>query len=190
MRRVLLWLIPVITLAACGTTSGAGSAAGLHGRTYQDSGGWAVTVPRGWHAVLFRNSKGGVVSSGVQLSNVRLPPPGILPGFPVQANDRVMPYNGIALIIASDKDRRLSHNPDAALPLPSPNGPREKWAVGSAVAARGARVSPPYIEVLWFRVGNAYFVASAKIGSIASSATFKALDQAVRSIRSQSTGSA
>lgn len=190
MRRILLWLIPVIALAACGTTSGTGSAAGLHGRTYQDSGGWAVTVPRGWHAVPFRASKGGVVSSGVQLSSVRLPPPGILPGFPVQANDRVMPYDGIALIIASDKDSRLSHNPDVGLPLPSPNGPREKWAVGSGGAARGARVSLPYIEVLWFRVGDAYFIACAKIGSIASGAALKALDQAVRSIRSQPTGTA
>ena len=190
MRRVLLWLIPVIALAACSTTSGAGSAAGLHGRTYQDSGGWAVTVPHGWHAVPFRVAKGGVVSSGVQLSNIRLPLPRILPGFPIQANDRVMPYDGIALIIASDKDRRLSRSPNASLPLPSPNGPREKWAVGSATAARGARVSLPYIEVLWFRVGSAYFIASAKIGSIASSAAFKALGQAVHSIRNQPVGSA
>lgn len=188
MRRVF-WLIPVIALAACGTTSTTGNTAGLYGRTYQDSGGWAVTVPRGWHAVPFRDSKGGVVSSGVQLSNVRLPPPGILPGFPVQANDRVMPYDGIALIIASDKDPKLPHSPGATLPLPSPNGPREKWAVGSAGAARGARVSLPYIEFLWFRVRGAYFIASAKIGSVASSATFKALDQAVRSIRSQPTSS-
>jgi hypothetical protein len=189
MRRVLLWLIPAIAVAACGTTSGAWSAAGLHGRTYQDGGGWAVTVPHGWHAVPFRDSKGGVVASGVQLSNVRLPAPWVLPGFPIQANDRVMPYDGIALIIASDRDRRLSHIPNASLPLPSPNGPREKWAVGSSGAARGARESLPDIEVLWFRVGKAYFIASAKIGSTATGAAFKALAQAVRSIQSRPAGS-
>jgi hypothetical protein len=184
MRRVLLWLIPVIVLAACSTTSGAASVAGLHGRTYQDSGGWVVTVPQGWHAVPFRVSKGGAVSSGVQLSSIRLPSPGILPGFPIQANDRVVPDDGIVLIIASDQDRRLSHSPDASLPLPSPNGQSEKWAMGSAGAARGAQVSLPSLEVLWFRVGSAYFIASAKIGSIATGAAFKALDQAVHSIRS------
>ena len=190
MRRAFLWLIPAVAVAACSASGGAGRESGLQGQTYRDSGGWAITVPRGWHAVPFRESMHGIVSSGVQLSNVRLPSPTIVPGFPIQVNDRVLPDQGIGLIIAMDKDLRLSPTPMASLPLPSPNGgPRQQWAVGSAPAPRGARESLPYIEVLWFRIGGTDFIASAKIGSSPSGADFKALAQAVRSLRRWPTAS-
>ena len=187
MRQVFAWLILLIALGACSTSGGAGNAAGLHGRTYLDSGGWAVTVPRGWHAAPFSDSLGKVVSAGVQLSNIRLPAPAIVPGAPIQATDRVMPDDGISLIIATDKDLKLSRSPVATLPLPSPNGPRQEWAVSFGGGLPDTQAPMPYIEVIWFRVGNAYFIASAKISSEPDSAAFTALDQAIQSIRSQST---
>jgi hypothetical protein len=121
-----------------------------------------------------------IMSVLITRSTVRELPNAVLP---IQVNGQMLPVHGIGLIIATDSDRRLAHRPIAALPLPSPNGPIEKWAVGSSSALRGARVSSPYIEVLWFRVGNTEFIASAKIGSTASSADFKALAQAVHSLQ-------
>ncbi len=47
---------------------------------------WTVDVPAGWHAVRFSVSTGGAASAGVQLSNVRLPAPSVIPGYPVQVN--------------------------------------------------------------------------------------------------------
>jgi hypothetical protein len=183
MRLGFLWLIPAIAAAACSSTGGTGSGIGLTGQTYRDSAGWTVTVPRGWHAVPFSDSKNGIVSSGVQLSNVRLPRPALVPRFPIQVNDRVLPDRGIGLIIATDNDPRLSHGTVAALPLPPPNGGADRWLVGSSAARRGARVSSPYIEALWFRVGGTDFIASAKIGGAADGPQFKAFAQAIRSLR-------
>jgi hypothetical protein len=188
MRRSFLWLIPLIAVAACSASSETGSEVGLAGQTYRDSAGWAVTVPRGWHAVPFTDSKDGIVSSGVQLSNVPLPPPSLVPGFPIQVNDRVLPDRGIGLIIATDNDPRLSHGTVTALPLPSPDGGTDRWVVGSSLLRRGARVSSPHIEVLWFRIGGTDFIASAKIGGAADGPQFKAFGQAIRSLRLQSAG--
>src|SRR5207302_6094703 len=101
--------------------------------------------PRGWHAVPFSDSKDGIVSAGVQLSSVRLPRPALVPGFPIQVNDRVLPAHGIGLIIATDNDPRLSHGTVAALPLPPPSGGADSWLVGSSMVRHGARVSSPYI---------------------------------------------
>jgi len=56
------------------------------GRAVLDSAGWTVDVPAGWHAVRFSVSTGGAASAGVQLSNVRLPAPSVIPGYPVQVN--------------------------------------------------------------------------------------------------------
>jgi hypothetical protein len=188
MRLDFLWLIPVIAAAACSSSSSTGSGVGLTGQTYRDSAGWSVTVPRGWHAVPFSDSKNGIVSSGVQLSSVPLPPPALVPGFPIQVNDRVLPDRGIGLIIATDNDPRLSHGTVTALPLPPPGRGTDRWLVGSSLMRRGARVGSPCIEVLWFRVGGTDFIASAKIGGAADGPQFKAFTQAIGSLRLQSAG--
>ncbi|HKF34600.1 MAG TPA: hypothetical protein VKB37_19740, partial [Jatrophihabitantaceae bacterium] len=45
--------------------------------------GWTIEVPPGWHAVRFSDSKDGITSAGVQLSNIQLPPPVLRPGYPI-----------------------------------------------------------------------------------------------------------
>jgi hypothetical protein len=103
------------------------------GHTYRDAAGWAIEVPPGWHAVRFSDSRHGITAAGVQLSNVRLPPPALAPGFPIQANGGLLPAHGIGLIIATDTDAKLPHGPVAVPPLPAP------WAHSSPVIGSGIR---------------------------------------------------
>ena len=155
MRRVLIsivWLVPAVAVAACGSGGSQAVATGQHGRVYRDSAGWTVDVPPGWHVVRFTDSKTGVVSAGVQLSNVRLPAPSLLPGYPIQVNNRDLPARGVGLIIATDTDPRLSRGFVAVPPLPGPDG--RGWEVGSSLSGR------PYLAVLWFRAEGKAFLAS------------------------------
>lgn len=192
MRRVLILLIgliPVLAVAAC---SGGGSAVltvSHHGQTYQDSAGWTIEVPAGWHAVQFSDSKHGITSAGVQLSNVALPPPSLIPGYPIQVNSRVLPEHGVCLIIATDNDPKLSqyHVTEPPLPLPWP-GRGTGWLIGSAPAARDAP-APPVPEWLWFKANGTTFIASAKVGAKVTSADLKAFVGIVRSLRFQPAGS-
>jgi hypothetical protein len=163
----------VVTVAACGAGSGTTSAS-QQGRAYRDSAGWTIQVPPGWHTVHFRDSKDGITSAGVQVSNVQIPPPSLAPGSPIQVNSQVLPAQGIALIIATDTDTKLPHTPAAAPPLPAPNGPY--WTTGSAPYG-----SPP-MQTLWFRAYGTTFIASAKIGPRASRGDLKAITAIVQSL--------
>ncbi len=125
----------------------------------------------------FSDSKDGITSAGVQLSNVQLPPPSLKPRYPIQVNGRVLPAHGVGLIIATDTDPKLSHGRVAVPPLPAPNG--RDWAMGSAPAGS------PYVEALWFRINGTTFIASAKIGPKANDADLKALAQIIQSLRLQ-----
>jgi hypothetical protein len=183
MRRVLLWLTGLIlVLAAAACTSGGGNAtagASHPGQTYRDSSGWTIEVPPAWHAVRFSDSKDGITSAGVQLSNVQLPPPALAPGFPIQVNGGVLPARGVGLIIATDTDPRLRHDPVAVPPLPAPDAPDgwKFWNAGSASA--GA----PYIQTLWFRFKGTAFIACAKIGPKAANGDLKTVAAIIRSLR-------
>ena len=179
MRRASLWLIgliPVLAAAACGSTSLTG---GQHEHTYRDAAGWTIQVPQGWHAVRFSDSKDGITSAGVQLSNAQLPQPALVPGFPIQANGGVLPTRGVGVVIATDTDPKVPHGPMAAPPLPAFDAPNgwKYWNAGSASA--GA----PYIEILWFRAHNATFIATAKIGPKATSSDRKAVAAIIQSLR-------
>ena len=172
MRRILIcliWLFPAVAVTAC---SAGGGSAGHEGRVYRDSAGWTVDVPPGWHVDRFSDSANAVTSAGGQLSNVRLPAPSLIPGYPVQVNDRLLPSHGIGLIIATDSDPGLSHGTLAVPPLPYPKA----WMMGSAVAGT------PYIETLWFRAEGTTFLATAKIGPKATRADLKALAGIIRSL--------
>ena len=82
MRRVLPWLIcsmSAITVGACGGASTIGHVVDYAPQVYRDPSGWSVTTPSGWHVVRFHDFVPGIASAGVQISNVRLPPPAINP---------------------------------------------------------------------------------------------------------------
>jgi hypothetical protein len=153
MRRVAIWLtglVLALTATACGGGSDAISTVSHQGQTYRDSAGWTVVVPRGWHVTQFSDTKNGITSAGIQLSNVGLPPPSLIPGYPIQVNGRVLPAHAVGLIIATDNDPKLAHGTVAVPPLPLP-WPSEgnRWLLWSAPAARGG--PPPAIpESLWF----------------------------------------
>jgi len=153
--------------------------ASQQGHTYRDAAGWTIEVPPGWHAVRFSDSKDGITSAGVQLSNIQLPPPVLRPGYPIQVNDHVLPARGVGLIIATDPDPKLSHDPVAVPPLPAPSAPNawRYWGKGSTPAGSS------YIEILWFRANGTTFIACAKIGPKATSDDLKAVDAIVKSLR-------
>jgi hypothetical protein len=177
MRRVLRWLTGLILLlaaAACGAGGSTTLTASQHGQRYRDSAGWTIEVPPGWHMVQFSDSKEGITSAGVQLSNVPLPPPSLIPGSPIQVNDQVLPAYGVALIIATDADARLPHTPVAAPPLPAPDGRYQ--TIGSAPGGS------PYLETLWFHANGTTFIACAKIGPRATSGDLKAVAAVLQSL--------
>jgi hypothetical protein len=175
MRPVPIWLA-ALTVVAC--SAGGTSFMPVKSRTqiYTDSTGWSIKVPPGWHAVRFSATKDGVTATGVQLSNVRLPLPSLVAGYPIQVNGRVLPKDGIGLIIATDPDPKLVRDvPVQRLPLPSPNG--RYWNVGSAPAGT------PYIETLWFSAHGKTFIACAKIGSQTTGRQLAVVDAVIRSLR-------
>jgi hypothetical protein len=178
MRRVATWLaglITIITMAGCSAGQPTRLAVSDHAQTYHDSSGWSIKVPPGWHAVPFSDTHHGITSAGLQLSNVQLPPPALVPGYPIQVNSRVLPARGIGLIIATDTDRALSHYVVRKLPLPAPNG--HYWTIGSSLAGT------PYMELLWFDVHGTTFIACAKVGPNVSRKDLKAVAAAVQSLR-------
>jgi hypothetical protein len=146
---------------------------------YRDSAGWTVDVPTGWHVVRFSDSKDGVASAGVQPSNVGLPRPSVVGGYPIQVNGRVLPARGVGFIIATDAGSRLSRDPLAVPPLRHPDG----WLAGSGPS--GAR----HLESVWFRGNGKFFIATAKIGSRAPGMALKALAKIIRSLRFAPEGS-
>jgi len=162
-------------LAAC-TSSGTGPLpVSDHAQVYRDSSGWSVKVPAGWHARQFSDTKNGITSAGVQLSNVKLALPSLLLGYPVQVDGRVLPGRGIGLIIATDPDPHLQRGPIQQPPLPGPDG--RYWSVGSSLAGM------PYMETLWFRTHGRTLIACAKIGPKATSRDMKAVASIIRSVR-------
>ena len=164
-----------LALTAC-SSGGTGSLlVSDHAQVYHDSSGWSIKVPAGWHARQFNDTKDGITSRGVQLSNVRLPPPSLVPGYPVQVNGRVLPGDGIGLIIATDPDPRLQRGPIQKPRLPAPNG--HYWNVGSSPG--GA----PYLETLWFRAHGMLLIASAKIGPQTTSRELDMVAAIIRSLR-------
>ena len=122
----------------------------------------------------FTDAKDGITSAGVQMSDIQLPPPTLIPGYPIQVNGQVLPEQGVALIIATDTDPALPHGPVAVLPL-APNG--RYWTMGSAPA--GA----PSMQTLWFKANGMTFLACAKIGPKATRGDLRALAAIIRSLR-------
>lgn len=170
--RAGLVLVPLLLLgAACA----GGNPARPHvsvlphhaGIIYHDAPGWVIRVPAGWHVLPFRSSTDGASAAGVQLSNVKLPAPSVVPSFPIQANDKVLPSSGISLIIATDTDPKLCRPSTgtvscqrsyATLPLPRPYTIR--WNAASQPNPAG-----PLFSDLWFQMGHHTYIATIKIGA-------------------------
>ncbi len=176
MRRIPICLTGIcLSLAAC-ASSGTGSlGARDHTQVYRDSSGWSIKVPPGWYARQFSDTANGITSSGVQLSNVKLPAPTLIPGYPVQVNARDLPGDGIGLIIATDPDPKLQRGPIQKPPLPAPNG--RYWAIGSSPG--GA----PYIETLWFRAHGMTLLACGKIGPQTTGRDLQVVASIIKSLR-------
>jgi len=170
--RAGIVLAPLLLLAVACTS---GSPARWHvfvlphhaGVIYHDASGWVIRVPAGWHVLPFRSSTDGASAAGVQLSNIKLPAPTVVPSFPIQTNGKVLPTRGISLIIATDNDPKLCRPPTgqmscqrsyATLPLPRPYTIR--WSVASQPNPTG-----PLFSDLWFESGHHTYIATIKIGA-------------------------
>jgi hypothetical protein len=178
MRRAIPWLmcsLLVLTAAACGSSSDVRRDNGA--REYRDPAGWTVDVPKLWRVVRFSKAKAVV---GAEISNVRLPPPTPLPGYPIQVNGYALPPRGIALVIARDRDPG-SGDVLAVPPLPQPGGSNNQWTIGSSLPGE------PYIEILWFKASGATFIASVKVGPSATGTDLNVLDRIIQSLRVEPT---
>jgi hypothetical protein len=155
------------------------AAAGDGAQASRNPARWAIYVPPGWHVVRFSESKSGVRSAGVQLSNVRLRAPVLLPGTPAEVNGEALPPRGVGVVISTATGRSPAHVTVAAppLPLPWPDGHAYGWLLGSSPARS------PIGEWLWFRIGGTLYVAAVTIGWKASRAAQQALGPIVRSIK-------
>jgi len=148
----------------------------------QNPARWTLYVPRGWHVVRFRYSEDGVRSAGIQLSNVRLPAPALLPGTgtTVEVSGEVLPPRGVGLVITTNTNHSLAQAKAVVppLPLPWPDASHsDGWLLGSSPNRA------PVFEWLKFRVNGTTYVAAITIGWNASSAAQKALVPIVRSIK-------
>jgi hypothetical protein len=176
MNRRPIGLIRVVAALVAGCTpAGAGQPAS------RDPARWAIFVPPGWHVLRFSDSKGGVRTAGIELSNVRLPAPVLVPRTPAEVNGEALPPDGVGLVISTaiglSPGRLRPVRPP--LPLPWPDG-SHGWLLGSSTGGS------PVSEWLWFRIGRTRYVAAAAIGSEASKAATKALGPIVRSIKPES----
>ena len=174
LRRSLppIVIVPAIAAAACTAATG-NQAYSIMAGGYRDHAGWSVAYPRTWHIVHFQAANSKARAAGIQLSNVRLPRPDLVPGAPIQVSGKMLPGRGIGLIIAQDSDRRLDRSNVAKPPLRYPEG----WLTGSAPAGS------PYIQEQWFRVHGVLLLATVKIAPGATQHDLAALAAILRSIR-------
>jgi hypothetical protein len=164
----------------CRTARGRGTLRRPAG-VYRDPAGWTIEVPRGWRLVRFSGAHGNVSGAGAQISNVRLPAPKVLPGYPIQSPLSAHPAGGVGLVIATDSETGLpgrSHGSIKVPPLPSPD--QCGWSAGSAYGGQ------PYLETLWFKGNGKTFIASVKVGAKAARTDLATVDRIVHSLRFQS----
>ena len=182
--RIAVRFAPLAVAAGCVVAMGAHGASsttthGCASSAHDASAGWVATLPISWHLLGFSDGARHIGAVGSQFSNVELPPPRLVAGYPTQVNNRALPARGVGLIIATDNDSALSRHDVAALPLPVPGAPRSHWEMGSAPAGE------PYMETQWFRIACTQFIATAKIGPAASRGTLGQLSNIIASLHQQ-----
>ena len=177
---VLAAVIPALTGAYSGLAhSGEGSPVGSYltpmpdgnGSVYHDAAGWMIDVPPGWHVLSFRSTEDGATAAGAQISNVPLPAPALMPGFPVQASGKTLPARGVSLVIATDTDPRVCRPGPHPSPAGGSNYCQRSWAspplsfkdmiMGSSLAGT------PVTSVLWVKAGGTALSLTAKFGASA-----------------------
>ncbi len=177
MYRVTIALTCMIAALVTGCTSG------QHDAQDQNAARWPLYVPPGWHVLRFSYTQGGVRSTGIQLSSVRLPPPTILPqkGTTVEVSGEVLPPRGIGLVITPDRNHAMTQEKAEVppLPLPWPDASHQfGWLLGSSPGPPA-----PVFEWLKFRINDRTYVAAVTIGWKATRDAAKALIPVIRSIR-------
>lgn len=176
MRHVAAAIGALLVSVAC-TTPDAGSVDGASPRTtsYHDPSGWTIDVPIGWSVVPFDSSAGEATAEGAQISNTRLPAPEVVPGFPMQTSELVLPRDGLTLVISIDSDPdNVQEPPDSPQPPPLS---LDAFMEGSA-SPGGASLG-----LLWFSGDGSTFLATTKTGADASAADRRLLAQVVGSLR-------
>lgn len=168
-------LASAVAIGGCGSAgAGASPGAGTTGGVVASTG-WTASLPSGWHELRFVDSTSLLTVAGTMLSNISLPKPVLIPGYPIQASGETLPARGIAVVIASDNDPQMVFG---SLPLAAA-GTGPQWDVGSAL------MGGPYLELAGFTAHGQRYVVSVKVGAQASSADLRALDRIVTSIRSR-----
>jgi hypothetical protein len=173
MRPAVLLLLISCTSASLSDTS---STTPLHDvGTYTSPDGWTIDMPAGWHVAPFETSKGGASARGAQVSNIELPSPSLVPGFPIQTNGDDLPADGLAIIIAIDDDPSDVQQPPQSPPAPPLS--LDDFSHGSAPAGS------PTLDLMWFTGNGRTFLATIKTGPNVSAVDRTALEAAVSSVR-------
>jgi hypothetical protein len=176
----VLALVAIIVGALLPLGEGGKNPGGVGGNsdaTYHAPAGWSITLPAGWHALPFETSQGGASAVGVQLSNVKLPSPTMVAGVPIQTSAKVLPPDGVSLIIATDQDPSGVQKPPKRPPTPPLDN--YHWLVGIG----GDQAPGPSVQALWFQWNGQTYIASGKVGTRATAKDRAALDSIMRSLR-------
>ncbi len=177
---VVAAVIPALTGAYSGVAhSGNGSPGSSYltpmpdgnGSVYHDAAGWMIDVLPGWHVRSFRSSSNGAMAAGVQISNVPLPAPALMPGFPVQASGETLPASGVSLVIVTDTDPRVCRPGPHPSPAGGSNHCQPSWA-SPPISFKDMNMgsSPggtPVTSFLWVKAGGTALSLTAKFGASA-----------------------
>jgi hypothetical protein len=109
------------------------------------------------------------------VSNIELPSPSLVPGFPIQTNGKDLPADGLAIIIAIDDDPSDAQQPPQSPPTPPLN--LDDFIHGSALAGSAT------LDLMWFTGNGRTFLATIKAGPKVSASDRTALESAVSSLR-------
>ncbi len=167
---VVLMLISCTSVSVSDTPSTSSDAG-----TYTSPDGWTIDVPPGWHVTPFETTKGGATARGAQVSNLELPSPSLVPGFPIQTNESDLPDDGLAIIVAIDDDPSDVQQPPQSPPAPPLS--LDDFVHGSAPAGSAT------LDLMWFTGNGRTFLATIKTGPSVTAADRNAVEAAISSLR-------
>jgi hypothetical protein len=178
---VLLFLSLAVVGTACtstpaghvgGATEGETLASSQSLRTYHGPAGWSIVLPAGWVAAPFDASGSGFSGTGSQISNMKLPPPTIVPGAPLQTNSQVLPTAGIALVVSNVNDPSVSVGTTTGPPLSM-----DSFAQGSYIGGGYA------LDAAWVSGNGKKLLATIRIGPKVSNRDMQQMNRVLASFR-------